>query len=251
MPDGQSDRFVVVPRTPGKLIDPEAAATPRPPDEIDEAIDELFGPEPPGSPSWVDAALLAAGTALVVWAQAIRHSAGFTVLGAVLVVLGAALPLRSLWRWTKAERLRRRRARLDASGVSLNVGSPLTARLAQAYEELLRAATQPGVSIGVESVTAAQSAVLECASLLAGDVPSTPAETDYVEKRVEAIEHLSAALRRQHAAAERAAAAARESEARLERQARTLAGEELESLGVSSLSELRELARLTRGDDDA
>src|SRR4051812_19104086 len=41
--------IVVVPRESGPLLDPAVEVAERPRDEIDDAIDELFGPDPGGS----------------------------------------------------------------------------------------------------------------------------------------------------------------------------------------------------------
>jgi hypothetical protein len=59
-----AERFVVVPWTPGPLIVPTSDERTR--DEVDELVDELFGPDVDEKPGWFDAGLVAAGVALFV-----------------------------------------------------------------------------------------------------------------------------------------------------------------------------------------
>jgi hypothetical protein len=235
--------ILIIPRAPSSPIDPEASLAPRRPDEIDEAIDDLFGPDPSGSPGWFDVVLLTIGLGLVIWARAFDHSDGFTVLGAIVAFLGSVFPLRSAWRAAKRWRRRRRRAELFHEGVPLNVGSPVTRALVDAYEELLTAA-KLSRTFEPDVLNAGQLAMIESASLLGGGVPSNAAEKNYVEKRTAAIRELAQALEHRHCEAERAKLADGQAEGQLEREARTRAGKELDAAGLSSLRDLGDLKQL-------
>src|SRR5262249_1950266 len=89
-------RFVLVPRSPGPVIDLDGPE--RVPDEIDELIDELFGPDPGDRPGRTDVMLLVIGLALLLSGLFWVHSTSATVIGALLVFLGLVLPGRSMWR---------------------------------------------------------------------------------------------------------------------------------------------------------
>ena len=110
----------------------------------------------------------------------------------------------------------------------LDVGHPLTARLAQAYGALL---AEPELPFRTEAVSAAHMALIESATMLDGAPPATDAQTLYVEKRVAAIEGLN-----------RAAADARRAELEEEH----VAADDLDGRGLSSLSDLGALTQLVR-----
>src|ERR1044072_848560 len=86
---------VIVPHTPGPLVDLDAAVRGRPRDEIDDVVDELLGPDIAGAPGRIDVVLLLAGAGLLLWNQLGPHSTGLVVLGVILVFLGLVLPARS------------------------------------------------------------------------------------------------------------------------------------------------------------
>lgn len=245
--DEEHERLLVVPRTPGPLIDPDGRSKQRVPDEIDELISDLFGPEPEASPGRVDVILLVLGVALAVSGQVVLDSGVVTAVGAVMAVLGSILPIRSAWRRMKRMLLARRRRAATARGRVLNVGHPLTQDLAEAYEALLAAVAGSTVPFRNEALYAAHLAVFESASLLAGDVPSTTAEATFLEKRIDAITTLTRAVG-DFEAPEATVDAEREERA-LERAARARASEELESMGMSSLNELRELTSILKANE--
>lgn len=241
-PGERTTRTLVVPRTPGPLLDPDEASRGRPPDEIDEAITELFGPDPPTRPGRFDVALVVVGVGLIVWARVALHSDVITVLGAICLFLGSVLPLRSAWRAFRRWRMARRRAAVVGRGLALDVTDPRTRRLADAYAALLVAAKLPGAPLKVEAPSAGLTAVTEVASLLGGGPPSTPAEREYVEKRLAAIERLAETLRRRHEASLRTPVDGQPDDG-LERKARAEASAELEKIGISSLYVLDDLVR--------
>src|SRR3954447_1727377 len=121
---GAEPRLRVVPRTPGPLIDPSGPPA-REGDEVDDVVDELLGPSPEGSPGWLDAALLVGGSALVLLALAVVDSSALAVAGAILLLLGSILPLRSAGRALQRRRRDRRGAALLSKGQVLDVSSPL------------------------------------------------------------------------------------------------------------------------------
>src|SRR3954469_25901332 len=106
---GEGPRFLVVPRTPGPLIDPEPAARERARDDVDEIVDELFGPEIEGGPGWTDGILLIAGVALAVSGAVLFDSRVLTIVGVVAIGLGLILPIRTGWRAWQAHRAAERR----------------------------------------------------------------------------------------------------------------------------------------------
>jgi hypothetical protein len=214
-----SGRVLVVPTTPGPLIDPRPGQ---------DELDELFGPAPEVSVGWLDGALLVVGLLLLVLSLFVWSSTAFAIIGAILLFLGAILPLRSLARRLSARGERSRRAR----GLQLDVEHPLTARLARAYGALL---AEPDLPYRTEALSAAHMALIESATMLDGAPPVTDAQLSYVEKRVTAIEALT-----------QAAADARLAELEEEHALRAAASDELEASGLSSLSDLGALTQLLR-----
>lgn len=244
LPDDARDRdsaLLIVPRAPGPLVDPGPPAPTGRVDEIDEVVEDFFGPDPNAPPGWVDVVLVVGGAALVLWA--LRYSTWLAVVGAIAVVLGLVLPIRSAWRWIRRNGAARRRASLLSRGLPLDVSHPLTRALADAYEALLEQAARPPVAIAPEAVSAGHLAVVEVASLLDGSVPSGGAEAAYVEARTRALEALVRALD-ESAPADAEASEVEPPDEWLERAARAMAGEELDALGLSSLSQLDELTKL-------
>ena len=196
-----------------------------PASDVDVVLDELFGPADDGGPGWLDAALVVLGVVLLV--------RGTVVGGVLALVLGLALPLRSVARRARRASRRRRYAALAGSGSPLASGSPATAELLAAYESVLALAGPHGAA-GEEAVAAAHRAVVECASLLGGRVPSTREETAYVARRTAAIRSVAAALR---------AAPDRE-----ERVAAVRAREEVDALTAAAVgTALDDLAAVVRG----
>jgi hypothetical protein len=240
---------VVVPRSPGALVDLEAALAPRERDEIDDAIDELFGPDPGGSVGKTDVVLLVLGVALLVWSVVSLHSPGLAVVGGLVALLGVVLPIRAIWRKASQSRSARRRRALENRGVPMTVSDPRTRDLANAYTDLLAAADEQAAPLQAESVSAAHLALIEAAELVGETGPANASEVEYVERRVEAIRAVTAELRR-HAAERETVDAALAGERSLQRAARAAAGEELDERGLSSLHDLGVLRRTLASDDD-
>ena len=246
-----SESFVVVPWAPAPLIVPTGEWSS---DGVDEFVDELFGADIDENPSWFDAFLFVAGTALFVWSVLSGASAALTVAGAGAGLLGCVLPVRAAWRTLRHRGLQRVRRAALARGLPLVADHPATAALIDAYRQLSDAAALTRVvAVGEEAAHAAHQAMIEVATLLDGARPSGPAEEEYVSSRTRALEALGTALQCQHetavAAEARDAAAVADAERRLDQAARMGATEELDDrLGPASLDRLALLARELEAD---
>jgi hypothetical protein len=179
---GDERERVVVPWAPGRVARVPGAA----PSDVDVVLDELFGPADTGGPGWFDVVLVVAAVVLVL--------RGFVPLGVVALVLGLALPVRSLARRVRRGVRRRRYRSLLALGQPLVTGDAATDALLAAYDALLAVVPAAAPWLGEPAVEAAHRAVVECASLLAGRAPSTPEERAYVARRTSAIREVTAAL---------------------------------------------------------
>lgn len=191
-PDAPLERFVVVPRTAGPLTDPDAGR--RPGDDLDEIVDEMFGETTDEGPGPLDLILFLGGLALVVWAVATRASGLAFWTGVVALLLGLALPARSIVRAIGRRGVQRQRRRIIGHGYPIDVSHPATAALVHAYDELLKITTVSGSRLADDAIIAAHLALVEAASLLAGSAPVADAEVDYVEKRTLAIRDITAQL---------------------------------------------------------
>jgi fumarate reductase subunit D len=238
---------------PLRFVEPNGR---RPPDELDEAIDELFGDTTDERPGAFDLGLIVGGIGLTAWSL-LGDGGGFTaVVGVVLLMLGVALPARAVVRAVRRRRGVRRRRRAVATGYPLDASGSTNAALVDAYTALVAALARPDVGVGADALDAAHLAMVESATLLDGASPSAPSEIDYVRRRTEAIRALTADL----LAADRdrqdreATAAAGVTDARLDRAAALIsARDELESVDrLGSLDRLQGLrAALEPEIDDA
>jgi hypothetical protein len=163
----------------------------RDPDDLDDLIDELL-PDVDDPPGWFDVGLIGVGAGLLLWVAIGSPPTIVLPAGIVALSLGCILPARTAWRRVRQGRQRRRRAAVLSTGVPLDVSSPVSRRLVQAYEDVLRAAR--GRDIGSTALAAAHTALLESASLLNGRAPASARETSYLEARAGAVEALAAAL---------------------------------------------------------
>ncbi len=173
---------VVVPWAPGRVLRPD----PAPPSDVDVVLDELFGPPDDGGPGWFDVVLLVAGAVLLV--------RGLHGLGVVALVLGLAIPVRSVVRRGRRAARRRSYRALIAAGQPIATGHLDTDALLAAYDALLDTARGAPEWIADEAVAAAHRALVECASLLGGRVPSIEEEVAYVRRRTSAITTVVAAI---------------------------------------------------------
>jgi hypothetical protein len=98
-------QIVVVPRTPGPLrvLDDAGAAKG---DELDVMIDEVFGPSTDEGPGLFDVVLVVGGLALVAWSWLSGGAGPWFIIGITAIVLGIALPARSIVRATREPRTR-------------------------------------------------------------------------------------------------------------------------------------------------
>ena len=179
--------LVLVPRQPGPVILPPALTT-RPPDDVDQMLDELFGAPVPDRPGPLDAGLIAGGSVAAAFALLAPGWRWLLLVGVLSILLGLALPLRVAWR--AVGRLTRRR-RFDAilrQGDPLNLTDPTTRHLVEAYERIAAAPSDPAAA---EALEAAHLALLEVSSLLRGRVPRGRAEAEYVARRNGAVQSLA------------------------------------------------------------
>jgi hypothetical protein len=234
--------LVVVPRRPGPLIIPPASA-PMARDEIDIGLDELFGEPIQQKPGPLDATLVVGGIAVVIVAEAFLGGGWLVWVGGIAVLLGLALPARSLWR----ELLRRRSARRLAStlkqGDPLNLSNKMTHRLATAYSEIERAAAEGDDPALTDAVEASLQAVQEVAGLLHGRAPRGAAELEYVGRRAVAVEDLARFVHAGHEGSQ----AGELSSGRTPRDVAVQAIAEFEErTGVSSLDRIEGIRQATR-----
>jgi len=194
-PVGAIGHLVVVPRTAGPLVDVDGRTTDTA-DEIDAAIDELFGTETDGSAGPLDAALVVGGLSLAGWSLLTAAAAPLFALGIGAVLLGIALPAHAVATDARARRRATARARAVGDGLALDASDPTVHALVDAYGACLGAATAPGLPYARDAAEAAHLAVVEVASLLGGGHPMADAEVEYVRKRTQAIGRLTLRLQR-------------------------------------------------------
>lgn len=189
-------RTLVVPRDPGPLGDLSGLQRPR--DDIDAAIDEVFGTASEERPGVFDAALLVLGAGLIGWAWLVPGSTMLLAVGIGAIMLAAALPGRDALNAVSVRRAARRRRSALGRGYPLDGSAQGTAELVDAYVELLQA-TEVGGPLPVEQARdAGHLAMVECALLLDGRAPLVPEELRYVAIRTQAIRDLSADLLSAH-----------------------------------------------------
>jgi hypothetical protein len=185
-------QVVVVPRTPGPLR--SLGNGERAGDDLDALIDEMFGPTTSEGPGVFDAALVLLGAGMIAWSLLGGGAGPWSAIGVGLIILGIALPARSLLRAAGARRAARRDRSLLRAGTGLDISDPVVGALAGSYESLVHAAQLPGVIVGAASIAAGHAAVLEVASLLGGRPPFTDEERAYVERRTKAVRDLAVQL---------------------------------------------------------
>lgn len=243
-----STDLVVVPWAPGAPIRLEHS---RNRDEVDELLDDVFGPDDDdGGPGWFDLLLLVGGVAAGVAVLTGVLGDGWLWVAVPALLLGSVLPLRTAWRAVQRRRADRARSHKLGRGLPIDAADPDVAGLLAAYDSLQVAAAEAGLAPIDESATAAaHTALLEAASLLRGAPPVGPAEREYVRRRAQAIEELVGVLesRRSLIATEEANAA--EAAKELDRTARFEALTELDDrLGPDSIEQMAFLRQAIEGD---
>ncbi len=187
--------LMVVPRVSGPLVDVDGATIGRV-DDLDAAIDELFGAPTDESAGPLDAVLVLGGMCLAGWSLWAAAPAPVLLLGVGATLLGIALPVRSVAASSREARRLSARGSAIGHGLPLDASDPTVRALTDAYGECLAAASKPAVPHGQEAIEAAHLAVTEVASLLAGGRPVAEAEIEYVRKRTGAIGRLTLRLQR-------------------------------------------------------
>jgi hypothetical protein len=181
-----------VPARPGPLVRLADAQPGR--DEVDEALDDVFGAPDDGGAGPLDIGLLFGGAGAVIVGLTSLVPGWVLVAGIVAFCLGAVLPLRSLWRRGVAARRRTRLQALIGDGTLLRTDHPSVVALVAAHDRCVAAATGvvPWRRVQIEAV--AHAAVAEVATLLAGRAPAVPGEVRYIEARSDALSGLADAL---------------------------------------------------------
>lgn len=259
-PDGQTEelprRLVLVPLEVGPIVPLERGDGSRARDELDELVDEMFGPSTEERPGPFDLVLLIGGALLLAWAILAGGPAWVAVIGLGALVLGAALPARSLVRRYRHAAATRRLRAARGRGHVLDATSDPTAALVAAQATLRTAAARPGSIYSGRALVAGHTACVEVATLLGGAPPDGAVQEEYVAKRTAAILALAAQLDAAHRRwlDDQAASAAEESDRRRRWVAAvTRARDELQAEDrLGSLAQLEQLTtRLTRETDDA
>ena len=178
--------MVVVPRVPDRVRRVPDGARAR--DELDDVADELLGEDDDRPPGLVDAGLLAGGAGLGGWSLVGGGEPWALPVGAVLLVLGAALPFRWVWRRAAGARLRQQQAKALAAGLPLASGGAEVGALLAAHERVLAASTSPTVRAG------AHAALVEVATALDGRPASDEPSRRFVAERAAAVSALADAL---------------------------------------------------------
>jgi hypothetical protein len=245
---GSGTDLLVVPWAPGPLIRLERG---RARDDLDELLDDLFGPDDDGGPGWFDVALLAGGVACVAAAIGGVIGSGFLWLGIPSLALGSVLPARSVWRAGQRRRAGRARQQKLGRGLPIDASDTDVDVLIRAYEALVvAAAARPAAApLDESAVAAAHTALLEAASLLRGAPPVGPAEREYVRRRAQAIDELVNLLRGRNAAVAAEEAQGADAAKELDRAARFEALTELDDrLGPDSIEQMAYLRSAIEGD---
>ena len=240
--------LVVVPRATGPLLDLDASRG-RTVDDLDEAIDDLFGETTQEPPGLLDAALVSGGVLVAGWALLSSAPVPVLILGVATALLGVALPARAVVGVSRERRQAATRRRAIGDGLPLDSSDPSVHALVGAYDACLKIATRPDAPRGRDAAEAAHLAMVEVASLLAGQRPVADAELEYVRKRTQAIGRLTLSLQRTQRGRVEARLDASIHQTPAQRHwatAVTEAREELDSAtGLGSLDRLTDLAATT------
>lgn len=207
--------LVLVPRQPGPITHLRVGES-GPRDELDVLVDDVFGPSTDERPGPFDLLLLGGGAALLAWAL-LGGAATWVVAAAIAaIVLGMALPARSLVRRYRAAAASRQVRVAERRGHVLDATSEPALALLRAHQALVDAAALPGSVHSGRALDAAHLAVVEVATLLKGEPPEGAAQDEYVARRTAAIEALTRELLAAHRRwlEERAATEAGEAERR-------------------------------------
>ncbi len=180
---------VIVPRRPASLrvLRPP---TRRQRDELEDLIDDIFGPPIDESPGRFDAGLVVVGLGLAAWAVVGDGPSLTLPIGITAIVLGLALPVRAMLRWFRTHAVGLRR-HVAEPGIPLDASHPATQALIGAYARLLQSSSTRTARYPEQAVAAGHSGVMEVSRLLEGRPPGTPAEIRLVLTRTAALNALT------------------------------------------------------------
>ena len=190
-------RTVIVPRRPGSLREYQPRSRRRR-DELDDLIDELFGPATDEKPGRFDAGLAVVGLSLAAWAIILGGPRVALWIGVSAIVLGLALPARAVLRRFDLSRSGGLRRRTIGRALLLDASQPATVALIDAYARLMQMSCMQGTGNPKQIVSAGHAAVVEVARRLDGQPPDSPAKVRFVSKRTDAMEALTRQMLRSH-----------------------------------------------------
>ena len=180
---------VIVPRRPAALRVPQPP-TRRQRHELEDLVDDIFGPPIDESPGRFDAGLVLVGLGLAAW-TVVGDGPSLTLpIGMTAIVLGLALPVRAMLRWFRSQAVGLRR-RVVEPGIPLDASHPATLALIDAHARLLQSSTTRTARKPELAIAAGHSSVIEVSRLLEGRPPSTPAEIRLVSTRTAALHALT------------------------------------------------------------
>ena len=189
MTAGVQPQTVIVPRRPASLrvLQPP---TRRQRDELEDLVDDIFGPPIDESPGRFDAGLVVVGLGLAAWAVVGDGPSLTLPIGITAIVLGLALPVRTMLRWFRTHAVGLRR-RVVEPGMPLDASHPATQALIAAHARLLQSSSTRTARNPELAVAAGHSGVIEVGRLLEGRPPSTPAEIRLVWTRTAELHALT------------------------------------------------------------
>ena len=190
--DHDLESLVVVPVAPGPVTQLTELGPRR--DDLDDALDELFGEPDDRGPGAADAVLVIGGAVAVIAGQVMALPAAVTVLGFAAAGLGLILPVRSLWNRVVAARRDARIQAVTSQGILLRTDHPAIQQLLAAYTLVSSESERLRTTVHGRAVAIAHGAVVEAAALLDGHRLADPSEVAYIVARSEAIEKLAMAL---------------------------------------------------------
>lgn len=188
---GDHTDMIVVPRAPGPLVPLGNQRHNR--DDIDEAIDEIFGQVDDSAPGVGDALLVVVGAGLIVTSQIATVSSAVLVFGILSLGLGCILPLRWLAQQTRGRIRGRKVEAIIGDGFVLRSDHSATQHLVAAYDQVV-ALVEASHTPEPRFLAIAHAHMTEVAAVLEGHSPTTRSHVNYVTERTESLKQLALVL---------------------------------------------------------